>query len=170
MNIKTWLLIRISHARIEIQVSTEKTKKSIIRYIYQRPGTTNHPHHLGTDVAFFLPLLEDTIINQYSIPPPPLDCSFAFHILVDGVVADVCCWFFFIWDCCWPLFCTYMVFNQGYFVLAWWPTPTDLYPPTMKGFALSDANLVTLKCWWVVGGVGWTTFRDSPYESVWWPR
>ena len=35
--------------------------------------------------------------------------------------------------------------------------------PLCKGFA--DAHRFTLKCWWVVGGVDWTIFRDSPYKS-----
>ena len=35
---------------------------------------------------------------------------------------------------------------------------------TLRGFC-ADAHRFILKCWWVVGGGGWTTFRDSPYES-----
>ena len=41
---------------------------------------------------------------------------------------------------------------------------THIHPPTLQGFC-ADANFVTLKCWWVVGGVGSTAFRDSPYED-----
>ena len=41
------------------------------------------------------------------------------------------------------------------------PIPTQ--PPTLQGFC-ADAHRFILKCWWAMG-VGWTTFRDSPYES-----
>ena len=40
------------------------------------------------------------------------------------------------------------------------PIPTR---PLCKGFA--DGHRFTLKCFWVVGGADWMTFRDSPYES-----
>ena len=43
-------------------------------------------------------------------------------------------------------------------------SPTYTHPPHLQGFC-SDAHRFTLKCWLVVGGVGWTTFRDSPYEN-----
>ena len=42
--------------------------------------------------------------------------------------------------------------------------PTYTHPPTLQGFC-TDAHRFTLNCWWLVAGVGWTTFRDSPYES-----
>ena len=51
-----WLLIRTRYTRYtrrEIQFSTENTKSRIRYTWYNRPGT-NHPHHLGTDVTFFL--------------------------------------------------------------------------------------------------------------------
>ena len=41
--------------------------------------------------------------------------------------------------------------------------PNYTHLPTLQGF-YADANSFTLKRWWVVGGVGWTT-RDSPYGS-----
>jgi len=45
------------------------------------------------------------------------------------------------------------------------PQPlTYTHPLTLQGFC-ADAHRFTPKYWWVVGGVGWTTFRDSPYES-----
>ena len=57
-------------------------------------------------------------------------------------------------------FCTYvLVIHPGvlFFYLV-------THTPTLQGFC-ADAHRFTLKCWWVVGDVGWTTFRDSPYES-----
>ena len=46
------------------------------------------------------------------------------------------------------------------------PALTDLYPPppTLRGFC-ADAHRFTLKCWWVVGDVCWTTFKIPPYAS-----
>ena len=41
--------------------------------------------------------------------------------------------------------------------------PTYTHSPTLQGF-FADAHRFKLKCW-VVGGVGWTTVRDSPCES-----
>ena len=42
--------------------------------------------------------------------------------------------------------------------------PIRTHPPTLQGFC-TDADRLTLKCWWVISGVGWTTFRDSPDEE-----
>ena len=68
--------VRTGYVFREIQIIyRKKAKRSRIRYTrYQRPGTTNHPHHLGTDVTFFLPRPQDlkTLINtRCDIPPPP---------------------------------------------------------------------------------------------------
>ena len=43
-------------------------------------------------------------------------------------------------------------------------SPIYTHPPTFQGFS-ADAHCFTLTCWWVVGGVSWTTFRDSPCEN-----
>ena len=55
------------------------------------------------------------------------------------------------------IFCSGVLF---FFTCTHQPIPTT----TFQGFC-ADAHQSTLKCWWVVGGVGWTMFRDSPYES-----
>ena len=71
---------------------------------------------------------------------------------------------------CWLFFLHIPVIYSGYFFFTWGPTTTDQYSPadthapTLRGFS-ADAHRFTLKCWSVVGGVGWTTFRDAPYES-----
>ena len=83
---------------------------------YQRPGTTNHPHHLGADVTFCLPRpqhLTQTLLINIIYPPLHSDYSSSFRVVVDGfclfalgVVADVRYWwsFSFIWDCCWIIY------------------------------------------------------------------
>ena len=82
-----------------------------------------------------------------------------------SVVADVRCRFFFSFGVA-DFFCTYLllVFTPEYCFFTWSHPPTYTHPPTLQGFC-ADAHRFTLKCWWVVGGVGWITFRDSPYES-----
>ena len=95
-----------------------------------------------------------------------LSCHVWLTLFALGVVADVCCWFFFVWDCCWSFFLHMLVIYSGVFYL-WLCDPHPLtctHLPTLRGF-WADAHHLTLKCWWVVSGVGWTTFRDSPYES-----
>ena len=72
--------------------------------------------------------------------------------------------FLFIWDCCWFFLCTWYLLRGIFFSLGDPHPPTYTHPPTLQGFC-ADAHIFTLKCWWVVGSVGWTTFRDSPYES-----
>ena len=63
------------------------------------------------------------------------------------------------------LFCIYLLFAPGFFFLLGDQHPlTYTHPPTLRGFC-ADAHRFTLKCWWVVGGVGWTTCRYSPCES-----
>ena len=75
MNIQPCLLIRTStHVETLILQIIYRKKKSRIGYTtrYQRPGTTNHPRHLGTYVTLFLPQpqhLKNTLIN--TMPPPP---------------------------------------------------------------------------------------------------
>ena len=58
------------------------------------------------------------------------------------------------------------LFTPGYclFSLGDPRPPTYTHPPTLQGF-FADAHRFTLKCWWVLGGVSWTTFGDSPYEN-----
>ena len=105
MNIQLWLLIRTRYVRTEIlQLSTEKTKISRIRYNLVPTTANNHPHHLGTDVTFSLPRpqhLKKTLINK--MYPSPLfglffciiSCYGWWFFFALGVVADVCCWPFF---------------------------------------------------------------------------
>ena len=141
---------------------------------YQRPGT-NHPHHLGTDVTFFLPrpqhLTKSLLLFNIIYPPPSI-------LILFCVSCYGWCLFVCTWCSCW---CVLLISSFGIvvdcfvahtydllrFFFTWWPAPTDLqnpHPPTLQGFC-TDAHRFTLKCWWVVGDVGWTTFRDSPYES-----
>ena len=56
--------------------------------------------------------------------------------------------------------CTYLSFSPFFFLLGGPHPPTYTHPPILQGFS-ADMHRFTLKCWWVVGGVGWTTFRDS---------
>ena len=93
-----------THVEIYQFSRLKKTKISWFRCTWcQRPGTTNHPHHLARGVTFFLPRpqhLTKTLlfINQYNIPPPfHFDYYFAFRVVVDDfclfaldIVADVC--------------------------------------------------------------------------------
>ena len=87
---------------------------------------------------------------------------FSLFLFAFGVVADVCCFFhlglllitFFAHAC-------YLLRGIFSFDLV---THTLPHPPTLQGFC-ADAHRFTQKCWWVVGGVGWITFRVSPYES-----
>ena len=135
---------------------TGKTKISRIRYTrYQRSGTTNQRHHLGTGVTFFLPRPHLTktllIILIYPLPLHFL-CSLAFRVKVDGfgldalgVVADVCCWFLLHLGLL-MFFLHIMFFTPGCF-------STYTHPPTLQGFC-AEANRFTRKSWWVVGG-GW---------------
>ena len=63
------------------------------------------------------------------------------------------------------LFFAHTYLLRGYIFLLGDPhPPTYTHPPTLQEFC-ADAHRFTLKRWWVVGGVGWTAFRDSPYES-----
>ena len=73
-----WLLIRTRYARREIQILyINKTKISRTRYQYQRPGTTNHPHYLGTGVVWRFSSHDNTSRRNYYVfidviylPPP----------------------------------------------------------------------------------------------------
>ena len=128
---------------------------------YQRPGTTNHPHHLGTDVTFFLPRshLKKTLINTwYNIPPPSI------LIILLHFMVFVCTW------CSWCVLLIFFSFGLDDFFTRWcaWYLLRFCHlvtgTPTLQGFC-ADAHRFTLKCWWVVVGIGWTTFRVSSYES-----
>ena len=72
---------------------------------------------------------------------------------------------FFIWDCCQKKKLHVLAIYSGVFSFHLvTPTHRPIHThPLCKGFA--DAHRFTLKCWWVVGGVDWTIFRDSPYKS-----
>ena len=151
----------------------KKYKISRISYTrYQRNGSTNHPHHLGTDVTFFLPrppAPHEDIINQYNTPPLLLSLFFRFSgwwfcLFALGVVADVCWLFFHLELFSIILFAQVIYSGVHFFSLGDPHPPTYTHPLTLQGFC-ADAHRFTPKYWWVVGGVGWTTFRDSPYES-----
>ena len=90
-----------------------------------------------------------------------------FCLLALGAVADVRCWFFFSFGIfIHYFFCICSVIYSGVFFFTWWPTSIDLYPPTHFARVLRwRAWIHTEMFWWMVGGVGWTTFRESPYES-----
>ena len=92
MNLQPWLLIRTRYVRRETRLIYRKTKISRIRYTrYLRPGTTNHPHHLGTDVTFFFPRpqhLKKTLIN--TICPPSISIVLLHFVL--WLMAFVCTW------------------------------------------------------------------------------
>ena len=56
---------------------------------YQRPGTTNHPHPLGTDVTLFLPRpqhVKKTFLITKIYPPLHLDYYFAFRVITPGYI------------------------------------------------------------------------------------
>ena len=104
--------------------------------------------------------------------PLNFDYSFACRVMVDafclfapGVVAGVCCRLLFSFGIV-HFFFTYLLFTPGYFFFSCGDLhpPTYTRPPILQGF-FADAHRFTPKCWWVVGGVGCTTFRESPYES-----
>ena len=63
-----------------------------------------------------------------------------------------------------PARCTFFWPPPYFFLLGDPHPPTYIHPPTLRGFC-AEAHRFTLKCWWLVGGVSWTTFRDFPYES-----
>ena len=148
------------------KLSTDKTKISRIRYTwYQRSGTTNHPHHLGTDVTFSLPRPQhltktSLFVNRSTIPPPPsvliTISHFVLWLIFFLFVCTWCsCWcvllIFFIWDCCWLyFFYTYLLFTPGYLVFhlvthTHRPIPTH---PICKGFALTRIALHWNVGWW----------------------
>ena len=146
----------------------KKTKISRIRYTtrYQKPGTTNRLHHLGTDVTFFLPQpqhLKKTLINTISPPPPFLlffciscyGCVYlCLHFLVQllmCVVGNFCSFgvvdflvFAHIVRTC------YLLRGFVFFLLV-------THAPTFQWFC-ADTHRFTLRCWWLValGGVGGT--------------
>ena len=135
---RTWRHTNYLQKYIYIYISRTRYTRSW----YQRPGTTNHPHHLGTNVMFFLPRphrITKTSLWINIIHPLPLhfDYYFAFRVTVYcfclfalGVVANVCCWFFSFGIVVDYFLCTSLLFTPGYFVFTWWPAPTDLYPRT----------------------------------------
>ena len=151
-----------------------KKKKRYTRC--QRPGTTDHPHHLGTDVTVFLSRPQQltktfSLINIYT-PPFCFDNHYAFRATVDefcffalGVVAesDVCYWFIFsfgvVVDECYRKY----LFTPGYYFLLGEPhPPTNTHPSTLRGFC-ANAHRFPLKCCWVVGG-GWCTCVTVPVD------
>ena len=60
------------------------------------------------------------------------------------------------------IFFRHVIYSRVLLLFTWWPTLTYTHPPTLQGFC-ADAHRFTLKYWWVVDGVCWTTFGDSPY-------
>ena len=169
MNVQPWLLICIRYVRRDTSYLQNKTKISRIRYTrYQRPGTTNHPHHLQSDMMFSLSLLQHlkkTLINIV-YPHPSFGLFFAFRVMADFCLQLVqllmCNVDYFFHLGLLIFFCTCNLLRGIVFFTCSHP-PTYTHPPTLQGFC-ADAHRFTLKCWWVVG-VGWTTFKDSPYES-----
>ena len=115
MSIQPWLLIRTRYARRETHILyRQKTKISRIRYTrYQRPGTTNHPHHLGTDVTVFRPHHNTSgryctwLIN--TIYPPPSILIIISHIVLWLMILFVC-----TWCICW---CVLLFFFGGGYCL-----------------------------------------------------
>ena len=95
-------MVADTYARRDINSLQKNNKISRIRYTgYQRPGTTNDPDHLGTDVTFVLPrpqhFTKILLINIVYPPPVHSDYYLAFRVMVAifclfalGVVADVC--------------------------------------------------------------------------------
>ena len=182
MNIKPrhgWLLIRArSYARREVQT------------IYSSKKTKNR--ELGT------PGTRDLVPAPTILTTSEQMWRFAFRVtaadiclLVPGVVHRVltvtinsCCWcvcvFFHLGLIVDYFFAHQLVIYSGVYIYMFFTC--DPHPPTYssipshpicKGFALT--NRFKLKCWWVVGGVGWTTSRGSQCEVrnwihfVWWP-
>ena len=86
---------------------------------------------------------------------------FVFRVMVDDlllylVYLPMCVdWFSFgvVVD---QMFCTYvLLFTPGYYLCSLGKPR----PPTLQGFCAD----------WVLGGDGWTTFRDAPYanDTIW---
>ena len=120
---------------------------------YQRPGTTNHPHHLGTDVTFFLPRshLKKTLINTwYNIPPPSI------LIILLHFMVFVCTW------CSWCVLLIFFSFGLDDFFTRWcaWYLLRFCHlvtgTPTLQGFC-ADAHHFTTEM--LVGG-GWCWLDD----------
>ena len=91
-----------------------------------------------------------------------------FSLFALGVVAVMCFVLFFTFGIVVDsFFCTYVYLPSCFFfhlvTHTHWPKPTH---PLCKGFALTRiAWNWNVGGWWVVSGVGWTTFRVPPYES-----
>ena len=80
MNIQPWLLIHTRY--VLVRGDTNYLQKNIyvtrIRYTrYRRPGTTYHPHYLGTGLTFFLQRPQHLKKTWFSTicPPPSISTS-----------------------------------------------------------------------------------------------
>ena len=124
--------------------------------------------------TFFLPWPHNTSRRLYFSLGSPLFwllfCISCYGWWFLFVCSWCICWcvllLFFIWDCCWLLLSHIHFIYSGVFVFSLGDPrqPTYAHLANFQGFC-PDAHRFTLKCWWVVGGVGWTTFRDFPYAS-----
>ena len=118
MSIQPWLVADTYQVRTQRDTNSlrKEIKMSRIRYTwYQRPGTTNHPYHLGTDATFFLPRTQPLTKNlllihtsKYNIPPPSISIIL-WHFVI-WLMIFVCLHlvqllmcildFLFMWGCC----------------------------------------------------------------------
>ena len=155
-------MVSDTYVRREIQKFCRK-KKTRTRYTrYQRHFTANHPRHLGTDEPFFLARqqhLKKTLINTITPPALHFDYYFAFRVML-MIFVCICSrrrvsLIIFIWGRL--IFCTYVLFIPGYCFFTWWPTPTQLYPPThvarvFRGRASFQTEMFVgggwCWCWW----------------------
>ena len=130
----SWLLIRTRYALREIKIIYRKNK-NVANQVHLVPeiyiSTSNHPHHLGTDVVtFFLPrpqhLTKALLLTNIICPLPSISIIISHFVLRFMVcvclhlvqllmcVAD----FVFIWDCCRLPFLHTLVIYFGVFFWA----------------------------------------------------